>query len=208
MVLKKFFKKTKKGHLVLLLIVANIFIPIALISSILYLSSQSNDFILNKRSVSKSTFVPHEVTEFTIQDLSTKLEVKKEGERIAEERKNNIQKVENIFERYDSPMKGYGDIIVRRAEECGGDFRVLIGIAGNESLFGRVPYKLYNPFGYLDGKQYSGWEESLEFLSCVISQRFLQPCQNDLRCIINRYGGPDTDKEHWIRSVQFFINNI
>lgn len=208
MVLKKLFKKTKKRQLVLILIIANFLLPLILISSILYLSSQPGDFILNKRSTSKSTFVPHEVTQFKIEDLSTQLEAKKEEERKIAERNDNIQRVENIFERYNSPMKGYGEIIVRRAGECGGDFKVLIGIAGNESLFGRVPYKLYNPFGYLDGRQYSGWEESLEILSCVISQRFLEPCQNDLRCIINRYGGTDTDKEHWIRSVQFFINII
>ncbi|MFS8131476.1 MAG: hypothetical protein ACMG57_05900, partial [Candidatus Dojkabacteria bacterium] len=36
-------------------------------------------------------------------------------------------KVENFLRNYGSPMAGYGEIIVRKAVECGGDYRILIG---------------------------------------------------------------------------------
>ncbi len=133
-------------------------------------------------------------------------------QKIAEkERQDKINRIEDLFARYNSPMQGYAELILRRVEDCSNgdaDYRVLIGIAGNESGLGRVPYKLYNPYGYLDGKQYADWNDSLTFLSCVITQRFIVPCNNDLTCIINKYAGPSDDKSQWIRNVTYFINQL
>ncbi len=133
-------------------------------------------------------------------------------QKIAEkERKDKIDRIEALFSRYNAPMQGYAELIFRRVEDCSNgeaDYRVLIAIAGNESGFGRIPYKTYNPYGYLDGKQYADWTDSLTFLSCVITQRFIVPCKNDLTCIINKYAGPSDDKSQWIRNVTYFINQL
>lgn len=117
-------------------------------------------------------------------------------------------KVESYFRAYGSPMVGYGEIIVRKAVECGGDYKILVGIAGNESGLGKIPYKKFNPYGYLDGVQYTGWSESLNKLSCVISQRFIVPCKGDLYCIIRKYGGPGDNKDLWVRNVSFFMAQV
>lgn len=129
---------------------------------------------------------------------------------ILAEIEQEVARVEAFFASYTggAVMQGYGRIIVEQARACGGDYRVLVGIAGNESGLGRVPYKLYNPYGYLDGVQYESWEHSLTFLSCVISQKFIAPCNADLRCIIRRYGGPETDQEKWIRNVSWFMGQV
>lgn len=152
----------------------------------------------------KDEFIP-------LDAVSTKLFEVKQNKKVAIEQKiraDKIAKITDLFNDYNSPMRGYEELIFNRANECGGDYKVLIGIAGNESGLGRIPYKTYNPYGYLDGKQYSGWEESLSFLSCVISERFLKPCNNDLACIINKYAGPLDDKSLWIRNVTYFINQL
>jgi len=117
-------------------------------------------------------------------------------------------RVENYFRSYGSPMVGYGEIIVRKAVECGGDYKILVGIAGNESGLGKVPYKRYNPYGYLDGIQYTGWTESLSKLSCVISQRFIGPCKGDLYCIIRKYAGPGDNQDLWVRNVSYFMAQV
>lgn len=132
------------------------------------------------------------------------LETKQKEKLIAEQ----TAKVHSFFVRYNSPLVGYEEIIVRKSAECGGDYAVLVGIAGNESGLGKIPYKKYNPYGYLDGIEYSGWEESLNKLSCVISQRFIAPCNGDLTCIINKYAGPADDKDLWIKNVTWFINQV
>jgi hypothetical protein len=140
----------------------------------------------------------------------TKEQRKIELERQQKEAEFNarVAAAENILNRYGSPMAGYGNIIVQKADECGGDYKILLAIAGNESGFGKIPYKLYNPYGYLDGIQYSGWEESLSYLSCVISQRFIDPCGGDIVCIESKYGGSDTAHEKWIWNINFFIKQI
>lgn len=117
-------------------------------------------------------------------------------------------RVEALFARYNSPMAGLGRLIINRATECGGDYKIVVAIAGNESGFGRVPYKLYNPFGYLDGVQYANWEDAVNQVSCKIAKEFLKPCNNDLTCIIRTYGGDDTDKPKWISNITYFMSQL
>lgn len=136
-----------------------------------------------------------------------KLEVLREKE-LEAELQRRASDVRSLFERYNSPMIGYEYLIVSRAYECGGDYKLLVAIAGNESGFGRVPYKLYNPFGYLDGVQYSGWEESLNYLSCKISEQHLAPCNNNVACVVESYGGSDTNKPKWISNITWFMNQL
>jgi hypothetical protein len=150
----------------------------------------------------------HPLTQKLIDDEKIKINAKVQAVLLEEQIQKEITKVRSFFESYGAVMTGYEEILVRKAHECGGDYRVLVGIAGNESGLGRIPYNLYNPFGYLDGMTYSSWEESLNKLSCVISQRFIKPCGVDLQCIINKYGGPDTDQAKWIRNVSWFMNQV
>lgn len=117
-------------------------------------------------------------------------------------------KIEALLARYNSPMAGLGRLMINRSTECGGDYKIVVAIAGNESGFGRIPYKLYNPFGYLDGVQYAGFEDAVNQISCKISKEFLKPCNNNLECVIRTYGGPDTDKPKWISNITFFMNQL
>jgi hypothetical protein len=168
-----------------------------------------NSPVLYKKTInSVEATISHPVTNELIEAAKEEKRIKDEAIRKEAEIQDRIARAENLLRSYGSVMVGYGEIIVRQADACGGDYRILLGIAGNESGLGRIPYKLYNPYGYLDGVQYAGWNESLTYLSCVISQRFIAPCAGDLYCIINKYGGPDTDKEKWIRNVTWFMNQV
>lgn len=120
----------------------------------------------------------------------------------------NVAKAEAMLKRYDSPMQGLGHIIVQKADECGGDFKILLAIAGNESLFGRVPVKKYNPYGYLDGVQYASFEDALTKISCYISQRFIAKCNKDITCIVKTYAGPADDKQRWVFNINWFIKQV
>jgi hypothetical protein len=206
-----FIRKSKKYFFLFIVVLVNIALPVILVSSTsstLLKQWVQYEVLYKTYSLEPTQFTPHTVTVRKLEQVSAEVEKRKEEERKLAEFKTKVEKAEALLRRYNSVMQGYGELIVRRAEECGGDYRVIMAIAGNESGFGRIPYKLYNPFGYLDGVQYSGWEESLNFLSCRIAERFLKPCNNDLVCIINKYGGHDTDKEQWIRNIQWFINQL
>lgn len=127
---------------------------------------------------------------------------------ISARRQSRIDKVEDYFRRYGSKLQGYGHIFVDQAEACGGDYRILVGIAGSESGLGRVMYKRYNPFGYLNRVQYNSQEEALTFLACQVSRQHIAPCGDDLFCLARRYGGPETDLNHFVNKVRWFARNV
>jgi hypothetical protein len=178
-----------------------------------YSEGERNTYNSNVSYISSISYNPN--SEFIaidpVKDGLNRLKVEQRQKIAEKERQEKIDRIEALFARYNSPMQEYAELVFRRVEDCGSgtaDYRILVAIAGNESGFGRVPYKLYNPYGYLDGKQYADWNDSLTFLSCVITQRFIVPCENDLTCIINKYAGPSDDKSQWIRNVTYFINQL
>lgn len=119
-----------------------------------------------------------------------------------------IERVRNLMTSYGSPLVPYAGIMVDRAKECGGDYRILVGIAGSESGLGRINYKKYNPFGYLNGVQYAGFEDAIYELSCKISQQHLAVCGNDLNCLVRRYAGPQDDAQLFINKVSWFARQV
>lgn len=127
---------------------------------------------------------------------------------IAKRRQEQIDKVAAFFKRYGAKLQGYESIFVDKAEECGGDYRVLVGIAGSESGLGRINYMLYNPFGYLDGVQYPDQRTALEVLACRVSYQHIAPCGTDLYCLARRYGGPETDLDHFVSKVAWFMSQV
>lgn len=123
-------------------------------------------------------------------------------------RQSRIDKVEDYFRRYGSQLQGYGHIFVDQAEACGGDYRILVGIAGSESGLGRIMYRRYNPFGYLNRVQYNSLEEALTTLSCQVSRQHIAPCGDDLFCLARRYAGPQDDLTHFVNKVRWFARNV
>ncbi len=125
-----------------------------------------------------------------------------------EYRSSRISKVENFFNIYNAVIKGYGYLFVDAADRCGGDYSVLVGIAGAESALGRSPIRSYNPFGYLDGDTYDSWESAISHIACEISQTHISKCGQDLWCMVNRYTGPESDKDLWVRNVGWFMRQV
>ncbi len=138
-----------------------------------------------------------------------KLLLENEREELIEARRQDqISRVKRLFNSYGSPLVGYEELIVDRSEECGADFKVIVGIAGSESGLGKINYKRYNPFGYLDGVQYPDQETALYELICKISANHLSFCGSDLQCLVNRYAGPGDNANHFVSKVQWFINQL
>ncbi len=210
MIVTVIFKIFISKLLKLLILTVMFVLPSFAMQNYVFRTSSENPIIKN---ISLS---PPEKVEFPdfimtqLHDYEELLRQRSEEIKLSNEINEEINKVERFFDVYNggAVIKGYGKIIVEQARRCGGDYKILVGIAGNESGLGRVPYKKYNPFGYIDGVQYSSWEEAIKKLSCVISQRFIAPCNKDLYCIINKYGGHDTDREKWIKNVSWFMSQV
>ena len=98
-------------------------------------------------------------------------------------REQRISIARNYLSKFGSPMAPYAAVIVDTADRCGGNYKSLIAIARVESGLGKHPYRLYNPYGYLNNVQYSGWSEALNKLSCRISQQYLSKYGTDFRAM-------------------------
>lgn len=144
-----------------------------------------------------------------VSPLQKHLQTEKQ-ELIAKRRQEQINAVKDFFAQYDdgAVLQGQVTTIVDNAERCGGDYRLLVGIAGSESGLGRIMYKDYNPFGYINGVQYSNLDEAMEFLTCQISRQHLAVCGSNLDCLAQRYGGPETDLAHFKSKVLWFARQV
>ncbi len=203
--LRTFFEISLSSSLTILITVPSVIVMYYLTNLIkesLKQEPKTSYFIQTELEEAKPIIIPEIEQEIETKRFQKISEIE---ERVLEEK---AAKIEALFSRYNSPMSGLGKLIINRATECGGDYKIIVAIAGNESGFGRIPYKLYNPFGYLDGVQYANWEDAVNQISCKISKEFLKPCNNDLTCVISTYGGPDTDKPKWISNITYFMSQL
>ena len=130
--------------------------------------------------------------------------IKAEQERLRKERQVKIDKLAGYLRKVKSPMADYAHIIVEEAESCHADYHIITAIAGNESGYGRVPYKLYNPFGYLNKVQYDGWEDSLSDLVCKVAKytnKYL-----DIYTLGKLYGAHNP--EQWEKNIRWHLSQI
>lgn len=134
-------------------------------------------------------------------ELNKKIEREK---RIAEEKAERIRITRDYLAKFNSPMEPYAHVIVNAADRCGGDFKALIAIARIESGLGAMPYKKYNPYGYLNGVQYSGWESALDRLSCQISKQYLAVYGNNFEKIGSIYAA----NPNWAKKVSTVYYSI
>ncbi|MEA3357583.1 MAG: hypothetical protein U9Q67_04055 [Patescibacteria group bacterium] len=72
---------------------------------------------------------------------------------------------------YHSPMAPYAETFVVVADEVGLDWRLVAGISGVESGFGRIiPYNSYNAWGWRGGpggnfSNFGSWEEAIDYIT-------------------------------------------
>ena len=117
-------------------------------------------------------------------------------------------KMRVVLARYNSPMLGLEEDLIRIAEENQLDWTMLAAIAGTESSFGkRMPHKCINPYGwgiYGDNKLcFTTFLEAAEAVAHGLSTRYNT---SSLESIARTYNTVSTDG--WLSHTRFFINKI
>lgn len=141
----------------------------------------------------------------SIKEYDQALAIAKAKDEVQTNYQNTVNRVRNYLRQTGSPMANYAHVIISAANRCGGNYRSLLAIAKIESGFGKYPYKKYNPYGYLNGRQYSGWAEALDKLSCQISQQYLSKYGTDFVAMGKIYAGSSTT---WASKVRGAYNQI
>lgn len=122
--------------------------------------------------------------------------------------------LKHFLESYHSPLAPYADYIIEISDKYSLDWRLLTGIAGNESLFGRViPYDSYNAWGWgVHSKgtlRFSSWEEGIETVAKGLKEKYIDQGLTTIDLIATRYAPVSIQNDYpWTDNVRFFMERL
>ncbi len=108
----------------------------------------------------------------------------------AKEREKSITRLVNYLRSQGSPVanRKLAEQIISTSERSGGDYKMIVAIAGVESGFCRANYKKYNCFGYLNNVQYSSFEMAFAALIPKISREYVRVYGTNFKAFAKAYG--------------------
>lgn len=115
---------------------------------------------------------------------------------------------------YNSPLTTHTDHILEISDRYGLDWRLLVGIAGNESLFGRViPYESYNAWGWgihsRGTLKFKSWKEGIEKVAKGIKENYVDQGLTTIDLIMTKYAPVSVQNDHpWADKVRFFMERL
>lgn len=120
-------------------------------------------------------------------------------------------KIDMVYEHYNCPMAGLGEIFVREADKNDIPYWVVAAIAFQESSCGKMTpepdgIESYNAWGWAvygdQVKMFNSWEHGIEVVSKYMNDRFFSQGVTDLCEIMRTYTPPS--KGSWCNGVDFF----
>ena len=138
---------------------------------------------------------------------------KRSVERVyAAEQDKRVEKLEAAFTRYNSPLQGQGETMVRLSDKYGFDYRLLAGIAFTESTLCKNYIRTtYNCWGWGNGKiAYGSFEEAQEAIAYGISTlpyyRKWQASKDNIYELAVPYNA--VSPAHWTNTVTYFTKEV
>ena len=127
------------------------------------------------------------------------------------EKNVKVVKLEEFFDKYNSPLKSHSQDFVDTAEKYGLDYKLLPAIACMESSCGKnLIQESYNPFGWgIYGNQaiyFKDYTEAIDTVGKGISENYVAKGYDTPEEIAPIYTPPNHVK--WLSGVRFFINEI
>lgn len=114
--------------------------------------------------------------------------------------------LESVFEKYNSPLKGYASSYVSLADQYGIDWKLLPAIAGLESSFGKAQLAgSYNSYGWGGGRIYfNSVEDGIDTVLNGLKTRYISRGATTVESIAYIYSESAT----WAPRVRKFMNEI
>ena len=125
--------------------------------------------------------------------------------------------LESFLRQHGSPMTPYAETIVKKADENGIDFRLVVAIAMCESNLGkRMPSRdSFNAWGISvytgeqSGATFRDWPHAIEWVSTYIKDKYYSRGLIDLRDIGAVWAPPSVEKGYsWTNCVESFQKSI
>lgn len=124
----------------------------------------------------------------------------------AESKDLRVQALQNVFDRYNSPLSEYASSYVQTADVYGIDWKLLPAIAGLESGFGRAMiHGSHNAYGWGSGRIYfDSWEDGIDTILASLRTRYVDRGATTVSEIGSIYAESPT----WAVRVERFMNEI
>lgn len=130
--------------------------------------------------------------------------VAKENQRIAQ-LNEKAAKINAFLSTKNSPLYGYGLKIALLEEKYGAPSSMVVAISGIESSFCTINFKPYNCWGWMTGRIFTSYDESLDAYFSYLSGYYYARGYNTPESIGPIYCVPP---DHWISKVRYFLTQI
>lgn len=128
-----------------------------------------------------------------------------------ESRDARIEVLEEFFKRYNSPLQGQGELIVRLADEHGLDYRLVPAIAFKEStLCQKIPKGSYNCWGYgIYGEKvtrFDSYPDAIDTVTKGLARNYIAKGYTSPEEIMSKY--TPSSNGSWAETVNLIMNRI
>lgn len=122
-----------------------------------------------------------------------------------------VDAIKKFLSRYKSPLLEHSEALVAAADTYGIDYRLLVGIAMQEStLCKKMPVNSYNCWGWgiYGGKvtRFASFSDAIETISRHLSSQYKSNGLSDPAEIVSRYTPANTN--NWAENVQYVMERI
>lgn len=109
-----------------------------------------------------------------------------------------------------SPLAGFGSIFVATGKKYGVDPRLVVGISGAESSFGKYIYGANNAWGWGPGIPFGSWEEAIATVTRGLKTGYLDQGLKTLPQIAAKYApaSAGNDVSTWVSNVASFMKEL
>lgn len=121
--------------------------------------------------------------------------------------------LDRFFAQFKSPLNGYGEKMVKEADKIGVDWRLLAGIAFQESnLCAKIPRGSFNCWGWAiytgeqSGAEFNNFDQAIEKVTTGIKRHYYDRGLDSLTEMMSRY--TPLSKGSWAEGVQYAFDLI
>ena len=109
-----------------------------------------------------------------------------------------------------SPLSGMGQTFVATGKKYGVDPRLVVGISGAESSFGKHLFAPYNAWGWMSGDSYGSWQQSINAVTKGLASGYISQGLTTPATIVGKYapGSAGNDEGTWSSNVATFMREL
>ena len=124
---------------------------------------------------------------------------------------DEVAQIDALLKKRGSPMAGLGNVFAAAGRKYGVDPRLVVGISGIESTFGKYTSGAHNAWGWNRGKSsFGSWEEAISHVTKGLADGYIRQGRTTPAAIVSKYapGSDGNDEQGWASAVSSFVKEM